>query len=358
MTCRLARPNSANRDIEAYLEAHEHKSLLRFITCGSVDDGKSTLIGRLLYDTKMIFEDQLAALEATPKRSAPGRRHRFRAAGRRPRRPSASRASPSTSPIASSPPTSASSSSPTRPATSNTPATWRPAPRPPIWRHPDDRRPQGRADPDPPPLATSPRCSASATSCWPSTRWTSSIPEVRLRHRSSPTIKEFAKALGFKLEIHADPDLRPRATTSPPSPKMPWYTGPSADASIWKPSRSTRRRRNAAAPPSGPVGQPPQPRFPRLLRPDRVRHREAWRQGPRRRRRASSDRQSASSPQDGDLRRSRRRRIRHADARRRNRHIARRRARRRTSRRKSPTSSRQACHLDDDDPLMPGRPIS
>ncbi len=55
-------------DIDAYLHAHEHKSLLRFITCGSVDDGKSTLIGRLLYDSKMIFEDQLAALEADSKK--------------------------------------------------------------------------------------------------------------------------------------------------------------------------------------------------------------------------------------------------------------------------------------------------
>jgi bifunctional enzyme CysN/CysC len=55
-------------DIDAYLLQHQHKSLLRFITCGSVDDGKSTLIGRLLYDSKMIFEDQLAALEADSKR--------------------------------------------------------------------------------------------------------------------------------------------------------------------------------------------------------------------------------------------------------------------------------------------------
>ena len=55
-------------DIEAYLTQHQHKSLLRFITCGSVDDGKSTLIGRLLYDSKMIFEDQLAALEADSKK--------------------------------------------------------------------------------------------------------------------------------------------------------------------------------------------------------------------------------------------------------------------------------------------------
>ncbi len=47
-------------DIDAYLKQHENKELLRFITCGSVDDGKSTLIGRLLYDSKMIYEDQLS----------------------------------------------------------------------------------------------------------------------------------------------------------------------------------------------------------------------------------------------------------------------------------------------------------
>ncbi|MEO9601254.1 sulfate adenylyltransferase subunit CysN [Parasphingorhabdus sp.] len=56
-------------DIDAYLAQHQNKELLRFITCGSVDDGKSTLIGRLLYDSKMIFEDQLAALEADSKKS-------------------------------------------------------------------------------------------------------------------------------------------------------------------------------------------------------------------------------------------------------------------------------------------------
>ncbi len=51
-------------DIDAYLAQHEQKELLRFLTCGSVDDGKSTLIGRLLYDSKMIYEDQLAAVQA------------------------------------------------------------------------------------------------------------------------------------------------------------------------------------------------------------------------------------------------------------------------------------------------------
>jgi len=55
-------------DIDAYLSAHERKGLLRFITCGSVDDGKSTLIGRLLYESKLLFEDQLEALEADSKK--------------------------------------------------------------------------------------------------------------------------------------------------------------------------------------------------------------------------------------------------------------------------------------------------
>jgi len=55
-------------DIDSYLAQHQRKTLLRFITCGSVDDGKSTLIGRLLYDSRMIFDDQLAQLEADSKR--------------------------------------------------------------------------------------------------------------------------------------------------------------------------------------------------------------------------------------------------------------------------------------------------
>ncbi|MDI5891854.1 sulfate adenylyltransferase subunit CysN [Halomonas rhizosphaerae] len=55
-------------DIAGYLKSHEHKGLLRFITCGSVDDGKSTLIGRLLFESKLLFEDQLAAIEADSKK--------------------------------------------------------------------------------------------------------------------------------------------------------------------------------------------------------------------------------------------------------------------------------------------------
>jgi len=57
------------KNIKQYLKEHENKEILKFITCGSVDDGKSTLIGRLLYDSKMIFEDQLATIEKDSKKS-------------------------------------------------------------------------------------------------------------------------------------------------------------------------------------------------------------------------------------------------------------------------------------------------
>ena len=59
---------TAVADVEAYLRAQEDKTLLRLITCGSVDDGKSTLLGRLLYDCKLLFEDQLASLQSDSAR--------------------------------------------------------------------------------------------------------------------------------------------------------------------------------------------------------------------------------------------------------------------------------------------------
>ncbi|MGL5565705.1 MAG: GTP-binding protein, partial [Plesiomonas sp.] len=58
----------AEHGVEAYLLAQQHKGLLRFLTCGSVDDGKSTLIGRLLHDTRQIYEDQLNTLHADSRR--------------------------------------------------------------------------------------------------------------------------------------------------------------------------------------------------------------------------------------------------------------------------------------------------
>ena len=60
--------NNISTDIEGYLKEHENKDMLRFLTCGSVDDGKSTLIGRMLYDSKMIFDDQLTAAESESKK--------------------------------------------------------------------------------------------------------------------------------------------------------------------------------------------------------------------------------------------------------------------------------------------------
>ena len=64
----MSENNKIALDIEGYLKEHENKDMLRFLTCGSVDDGKSTLIGRMLYDSKMIFDDQLSAAESESKK--------------------------------------------------------------------------------------------------------------------------------------------------------------------------------------------------------------------------------------------------------------------------------------------------
>jgi hypothetical protein len=118
--------------VRAFLKEQEDKTMLRFLTCGSVDDGKSTLIGRLLYDTKLIFEDQLAALEKDSKKHGTTGDElisRFWSTGWK---QSASRASPSMLHIGSLRRPNANSLSPTRPATNNIPATWRPVRRLPI----------------------------------------------------------------------------------------------------------------------------------------------------------------------------------------------------------------------------------
>ena len=111
-------------DIDAWLWHHQHKSLLRFITCGSVDDGKSTLIGRLLYESRVIAEDHLAALQADSRRhGTQGQAIDFALLvdGLAAEREQASR---STSPTGSLRRTGASSSSPIHRAMNSTRATW------------------------------------------------------------------------------------------------------------------------------------------------------------------------------------------------------------------------------------------
>jgi hypothetical protein len=117
--------NAAAR-LKERIAAEEDRGLLRFLTCGSVDDGKSTLIGRLLYDSAQVYDDQLKGAERDSKR--PGASGVLDLAllvdGLR---RSASRRSPSTSPTGISPRPAASSSSPIRRAMCSTPATWPPA---------------------------------------------------------------------------------------------------------------------------------------------------------------------------------------------------------------------------------------
>jgi hypothetical protein len=109
--------------MNALNENLNERNLLRFITAGSVDDGKSTLIGRLLFDSKGIFADQLAAVSRAKHKRTVGDTIDLSLLTDG-LKPNVSRASPSTSPTAISPRRSASSSSPIRRATSSTRAIW------------------------------------------------------------------------------------------------------------------------------------------------------------------------------------------------------------------------------------------
>ena len=83
MNTTIAQQIADEGGVEAYLHAQQYKSLLRFLTCGSVDDGKSTLIGRLLHDTRQIYEDQLSSLHNDSKRHGTRGENSTGAAGRR-----------------------------------------------------------------------------------------------------------------------------------------------------------------------------------------------------------------------------------------------------------------------------------
>ena len=176
----MARTIDPATDVAAYLQRHETKGLLRFITCGSVDDGKSTLIGRLLHDSKRLFDDQLAALAADSRRhGTQGDGARLRAAARRPgRRARAGHHHRRRLPLL-------------RHRQAQVHRRRLPGPRAVHAQHGHrrlDRGPrrgagrcaQGPAGADAPAHATSPRCSASGTWCSRSTRWTWSATTTRV----------------------------------------------------------------------------------------------------------------------------------------------------------------------------------
>ena len=252
-------------EIDAFLAAQDGKDQLRFITCGSVDDGKSTLLGRLLHDSKTVFEDQLSSAAAesktygtqgeavdlallvdglqaereqgitidvayryfeTDKRKfiaadTPGHEQYTRNMGDR--------------------------------HLDGGPG-----------GHPD-RRPQGSPDPDPGGTPTSSPSSASATWFWRSTRW---IWWVSISGSSEEIVadyRDFAGALGL-TEVAAIPiSALDGDNVFAASGRMDWYQGPSLMAYL----EEVDIHQDAGGPPlpaAGPVGQPAQPRLPGLQR--------------------------------------------------------------------------------------------
>ena len=178
------------------LLAHEQNDLLRFTTAGSVDDGKSTLIGRLLHDSKGVYEDQLASVrkaDAQPRRRARSTSRCSPTACA----PSASRASPSTSPTATSPPPRRKfiiADTPGHEQYTRNMATGASTADLAIILI-DARNgvlPQSRRH------ASSPRCWASRTSWWPSTRWTW---WTSARTSSTPSASEFTRLRRRSLQL-------------------------------------------------------------------------------------------------------------------------------------------------------------
>ena len=336
------------------------KSLLRFITCGSVDDGKSTLIGRLLYESKMLFEDQLAALEADSQQVRhAGRRHRLRAAGRRPRRRArAGHHDRRRLPLLLHRPAQVHRRRHARPRAVHAQHGHRRLDRRP--RRDPDRRAQGRADADAPPQLPRRRCSASATSCWRSTRWTwSTTPQAVFdaHRRRLPRVRR--SSIGLERH-HARSRCRRCSGDNmlAPSAHTPWYHGPTLmgyleTVEVDETRQQTRRRSacrcsGSTAPTSTSAASAGTHRQRHACDPgDRVRVLPSGRETHGRAHRHRRRRPAAG----------RRRPVGHADARRRDRRLARRRDLRAPTRPpRSPTSSRRRIVWMADEPLLPGRP--
>ena len=275
--------------------------MLRFATAGSVDDGKSTLIGRLLYDTKSIFEDQLDAVEAASRARAATTTSTSRcsptACG-----PSASRASHRRRLPLLRDARSASSSSPTPPGTSSTPATWSPAPRPPTWRS-SWSTPARACSSRPAGTPSSPRCCG--------------VPHLVLAvnkmdlvdyaagglRRRSPTSSPRSRPSSASPTSPSSRSRRSTATTSSPAREnMPWYEGPSLlhhletctspATATWSTCASRCSTSSARSPTQ-------LPRLPRLRRHGRRRRVQARRRGHRAALRVHQRRIAAIDTADG-----------------------------------------------------------
>ena len=204
-----------------------NQELLRFITCGSVDDGKTSLIGRLLYESKMIFDDQFAALESDSKRSAPRETTRLGAAGgRADRRARAGHHHRRGLPLLHHRAAQVHRGRHPGPRAVHAQHGHRRLDRGP--RGDSDRCPQGRADPDPPAQLPGRAAGHPHASCWPSTRWTwwttprSVRPDRRRIPRRSPPSSGSPTSMCIPMSAVT-------ATTSPrPATRCPGTTGRAA----------------------------------------------------------------------------------------------------------------------------------
>ena len=331
--------------------------LLRFLTCGSVDDGKSTLIGRLLYDTKLIFDDQLAALERDSAQARHGRRgHRFRAAGRRAGgRARAGHHHRRRLPLLRHRAALVHRRRHARPRAIYPQHGDRRLQRRP--RHHPGRRPQGRADADAPAqlhrlAARHPPCRAGGQQDRPRR-----LTTRRFSTPSSPTIAASRRSSAF-ASLVADPDLGAlrRQFICGSSATRPGTHGP-ALLDYLETVEVAEDARREAVPHAGAMGEPAQSRFPRLSPapspPGRSRPGDAVAVPPR----AGASQVARIVTADGDLPSAAAGRRRDPDACRRDRCL-----RAATCLRaaaapaaRSPTSSTRTSIWMADEPLLPGR---
>ena len=266
-------------DIHAYLAQHQQKELLRFLTCGSVDDGKSTLIGRLLHDTKMIYEDQLAAVRKdSERRGTTGGEidlslltdglkaereqgitidvaYRYFSTDRR---KFIIADTPGHEQYTRNMATGASTCE--------------------LAIILIDAR-HGVQHADPPALASSCRCSASGTSSSPSTRWTSSATREEVFERIKDDYTGFAAKLDLRdITLHPDVGAEGRQRRRRRATQMPWYPGPPLLDHLETVHIARDRNLTDLRFPVQYVIRP-QPRLPRLRRHGRVRHRPPGRRG-------------------------------------------------------------------------------